>query len=101
MLLSDRRSRLKMDIIEACECLEKDEKELRVSEKVLCMGPGAQEYDFSGDDEAAAVLLSVRPVDNDAETLGIGSSLTKMIHVFWRNHIASPMSSRKKRANFD
>ncbi|KAG5991674.1 hypothetical protein E4U52_003434 [Claviceps spartinae] len=56
MLLSDRRSRLAMDIIEACECLrqglgvlEKDEKELRVLEKEALHG--AQRYDFSGDDE--------------------------------------------------
>ncbi|CCE35411.1 uncharacterized protein CPUR_06841 [Claviceps purpurea 20.1] len=63
MLLSDRRSRSTMDIIEACECLRqwlgvfgKEEKELRALEKKAF--DGAQADDFSENDEFYDELIN-------------------------------------------
>ncbi|KAG6222948.1 hypothetical protein E4U34_001146 [Claviceps purpurea] len=63
LLLSDRRSRLTMDIIEACECLrqwlgvlEKEEKELRALEEKAF--DGAQADDFSENEEFYDELIN-------------------------------------------
>ncbi|KAG6311250.1 hypothetical protein E4U44_004504, partial [Claviceps purpurea] len=72
ILLADRRSRLKIDIIEACECLrqwlgvaEKDESDLREAEEEVLQG--YPEVDIPGNNQQHGGLLDSPEFDQEIE----------------------------------